>query len=673
VTVISRRAFFLPDRTVLAHVWAYCGAAVLAGATVFVHARELAITVGEIRSPSLSAQNVRAQLSGPALQTLTVHIGSVSVAGRTWRNATASCGRLGITETRIDCGGGVLHAGEKIPMAFSYERSRYALSLELKPQADETWSLAGHFGSKPATVDVRLQKARMERIASWFPTFSPKITAGRADATLTFRGDAADGRLDVHGLAFSDASGLHAAENVAATIEVVAARKSGSWHWRAGVTWGGGGLYWQPVFFTGSGQRLEVDASSDGVQTAVHSGRLDFPELGNVRFKAQWNHRAGSMGSYEVSAARIRADALYGHFFKPFLEGTALADLTAAGELSFNLRGTGTTLSALDLELNDLTVEDRQRRFAVFALNGRVPWQRDAASEGTLDIKAAELLKVPLGRIRIPLRTRSTRVDVGSVRVPIFDGAVHLRNFAARLADDGWRWRFNGEIEPISMVQLTDAFGLPLMHGSLSGAIPELRYRRGMLAMDGALTIRVFDGVVTAEKLELIEPFGRAPRLHADIHVDRLDLELLTRTYDFGTITGRIDARVRGLELVNWQPVRFEGRMQSSAGSYPRKISQRAVQNISALGGAGAAAAIQRSLLRFFDEFGYQRLGISCRLENGVCLMNGIEPAPQGYVIVKGGGVPAISVIGYNRVVNWRELVERLKRITQDNVKPMVK
>ena len=152
-----------------------------------------------------------------------------------------------------------------------------------------------------------------------------------------------------------------------------------------------------------------------------------------------------------------------------------------------------------------------------------------------------------------------------------------------------------------------------------------------------------------------------------------LDLELLTRTYDFGSITGRIDARVRGLELVGWQPVRFDAALESSPGTYRRKISQRAVQNISSLGGAGAAAAIQRSLLRFFDEFGYDKLGVSCRLENGVCEMNGIERAPQGYVIVKGGGIPAISVIGYNRSVNWRELIDRLKRITQENVKPIVK
>jgi len=143
---------------------------------------------------------------------------------------------------------------------------------------------------------------------------------------------------------------------------------------------------------------------------------------------------------------------------------------------------------------------------------------------------------------------------------------------------------------------------------------------------------------------------------------------LLTRTFSFGNITGRIDGEAKALELVNWQPVRFDARVASSAGEYPRRISQAAVQNISALGGAGAAAAIQRSFLRFFETFGYSAVGLSCRLENGVCRMGGIENVPQGYVIVKGGGIPAITVLGYNRNVGWRKLIERLKRITEGNV-----
>jgi hypothetical protein len=64
---------------------------------------------------------------------------------------------------------------------------------------------------------------------------------------------------------------------------------------------------------------------------------------------------------------------------------------------------------------------------------------------------------------------------------------------------------------------------------------------------------------------------------------------------------------------------------------------------------------------------------MSCILRQGVCEMGGIEPAPQGYVIVKGGGLPSISVIGYNRRVDWDELLARLKRVTASNAAPVIR
>ena len=183
---------------------------------------------------------------------------------------------------------------------------------------------------------------------------------------------------------------------------------------------------------------------------------------------------------------------------------------------------------------------------------------------------------------------------------------------------------------------------------------------------------KVFDGTIVATDLTLIEPFGKAPRLTADIEGRGLDLDLLTRTFSFGNIKGRIDADVKGFELSNWHPVRFDIRVRSSPGEYPRKISQKAVENITALGGATGAAAIQRVFLRFFEQFDYKELGWSCRLENGVCRMGGVEDTKEGYMIVKGGGVPALTVLGYNRNVNWQVLLERVKRIAQDNVRAVV-
>ena len=139
-----------------------------------------------------------------------------------------------------------------------------------------------------------------------------------------------------------------------------------------------------------------------------------------------------------------------------------------------------------------------------------------------------------------------------------------------------------------------------------------VRHVKSTLRVDGALFLKVFDGSIEAKNLVLLDIFGKAPRVQADVAMRNLNLEMVTRTYSFGNITGRIDANVNGLELVNWQPVKFDARVASSAGEYPRKISQAAVQNISALGGAGAAAAIQRSFLRFFEQFVYDKLGWGC-------------------------------------------------------------
>ena len=47
------------------------------------------------------------------------------------------------------------------------------------------------------------------------------------------------------------------------------------------------------------------------------------------------------------------------------------------------------------------------------------------------------------------------------------------------------------------MVQLTQALGMPVMHGALSGVIPDVRYRRGTVELDGALVVNVFDGVAS--------------------------------------------------------------------------------------------------------------------------------------------------------------------------------
>ena len=72
------------------------------------------------------------------------------------------------------------------------------------------------------------------------------------------------------------------------------------------------------------------------------------------------------------------------------------------------------------------------------------------------------------------------------------------------------------------------------------------------------------------------------------------------------------------------------------------------------------AAFTEPWLLRFFDQFRYDRIGIGCQLRNEVCLMSGVEPSGEGYYLVKGKGLPRIDIIGNAGRVDWPQLVTQI-------------
>ena len=47
--------------------------------------------------------------------------------------------------------------------------------------------------------------------------------------------------------------------------------------------------------------------------------------------------------------------------------------------------------------------------------------------------------------------------------------------------------------------------------------------------------------------------------------------------------------------------------------------------------------------------------------------MGGVESAgqAQGYYLVKGGGLPRIDIVGFNRKTDWSLLVDKLKQVAE--------
>jgi hypothetical protein len=142
--------------------------------------------------------------------------------------------------------------------------------------------------------------------------------------------------------------------------------------------------------------------------------------------------------------------------------------------------------------------------------------------------------------------------------------------------------------------------------------------------------------------------------------------------FDFGSISGRLDGRIDDLRLVDWSPVAFDAELHTVRRRGVRqRISQRAVQNISSVGDASFVGSLQARLIGLFDDFGYARIGISCRLANQVCAMGGLHSSGEGFTIVEGAGIPRLDVVGFNRNVDWPTLVERVAAVGSGDVKPV--
>ncbi len=649
----------------------------IAGAAVFLlalasHAQHVTLAIDDITGAGFSAQGMHADYRNGALA---IHLGSLKLGAQSWQNVRLDCAAFKLERARIACDDGMLLMAEKIPLSFSYLTDKRVLDVALKPAPDETWQLSLRPGARGNDLALRIDGGRVQRLAPWLPADLPKISAGTVNGTLAYAGDGQIAvKLALSGAAFADARGLRAGEKIGLALDLKALPAGEQLRWEANLAWHAGEVFWQPVYLKAVQQQLSAAGTLDAKRALIERGALRYPGVGDVAISGAYDLSAKKITAARATAEGLAVAALYDSILKPFLADTAFADLRTDGGIGAEVQVDEKGLRRVDLRFTGVTLEDRtQRRFALFDLNGTLPWRADAVTQAALTVKGGELLKMPVGTFTLPLGMNGMRFDLKQLRVPVLDGAIEVRNFVARSGDTGWYWQFGGDIAGISMDKFTAALGLPVMHGTLAASIPMVRHLKSSLRVDGALNLNVFDGTIEAKNLVLLDIFGKAPRVQTDVAMKNLDLDLVTRAYSFGNMTGRIDAAIAGLELVNWQPVKFDAQLMSSPGNYPRKISQTAVQNISALGGAGAAAAIQRSMLRVFEQFGYERLGWRCKLQNGVCEMSGVEDAAQGYVLVKGGGIPAITVMGYNRQVSWQELLERVKRVTQSNVKPIVK
>ncbi|BCX89450.1 hypothetical protein MIN45_P1823 [Methylomarinovum tepidoasis] len=462
-------------------------------------------------------------------------------------------------------------------------------------------------------------------------------------------------------------------------VRLQASRKRADWHGTLDLHLDQGEGLWLPFYwnftahpFHFSGQWRWHPRSRSLILQDFRLRQTNVWTLGGVDFELKHDNGIKTRGDLIFHG---RLPALFDNYLKPLLEGGNWEGLSVVtGRTCGQVRWRNGPRQ-VRLALERLTLDDRQRRLGLNRLHAELYWQRslDAGAQAfptsRLAWHAGHLYAIPFGAARFLLRLLDD--DIRLLRpatIPVVDGRLHIRELEILDLTRTPRLHFAGDLERISLEVLTRVLGLPPLAGSLDGHIPKVTYdhRRHILKVDGQLVVDVFDGRIVVENLVVTDLFGALPRLRADIYLHDLDLEQVTGHFSFGRITGRLEGYVKNLQLENWRPVTFDAWFATPGDDRSRKrISQKAVENLTTVGGGGAVGVLSRLVLRLFDEFHYRRLGLGCRLRHNVCELRGIAAAPQGFYIVQGSYLPRIDVIGYNRCIDWPTLIARLKRITQ--------
>ncbi len=363
-------------------------------------------------------------------------------------------------------------------------------------------------------------------------------------------------------------------------------------------------------------------------------------------------------------------------YLSGWLGAAGLADLQLGGRADLRLDLDAGQVRQAGLHLEAGRIDDPGQRFGFQGLRGDLEFSSTAPVDSELRWDGGTLYGLAFGPARLPFASGDgTLRSREPIRLAMLGGEVVLDKVRIRPPDatTGLDVRFGLALDALDVGTLSAALDWPPFTGRLGGRIPMAHYANDRLDFDGGLVMRLFEGEVEVSSLSMERPFGVAPTLSSDIRLDGLDLEALTGVFGFGSITGRLHGRIDHLRLVNWTPVAFDAELHTERQRGVRqRISQRAVQDLSSVGDASFMGSLQGRLIGLFDDFRYSRIGIACALADEVCLMDGLGSAGRGFIIVEGAGIPRLSVVGYNRRVDWPTLVERLAAIGSGDVAPVV-
>jgi len=370
----------------------------------------------------------------------------------------------------------------------------------------------------------------------------------------------------------------------------------------------------------------------------------------------------------EINRLDLSFPIAYERYVEPVVSRLTLNGLQVTGEITWSGQWSDGAFQSGDLLISDLSVVDIERqRFAMTGLDAHMR-PGDDGFDSNLTWRGLLVGKINLGSGEAALDSApGAFAIVKPVQLNVMGGRLDLHELKVQLPGNASSpeeepdIRLRLDLQDLEMQQVTAAFGWPEFSGKISGQIPGVQFEDGVLDLEGQIRVSVFDGLIALDELRIERPFGVLPSLAANVEAENLDLELLTSTFSFGQISGRIDGYIRDLRMLDWRPVAFDawlGTPERQSGS--KGISRQAVNHLTTLGGGSATTALTSPLMKLFNNFSYKRLGFGCLMQDNVCEVRGVSEDDVSVLIMEGAGVPKITIRAFNRAVDWPQLLAHL-------------
>ncbi len=252
------------------------------------------------------------------------------------------------------------------------------------------------------------------------------------------------------------------------------------------------------------------------------------------------------------------------------------------------------------------------------------------------------------------------------LEIPLFSGVVALRNVIYEdIVGKGRTLSLGIDIDGIKLSEVAELLGLPPFSGTLTGSMPIATLAGRTLRTDGLIELNLFNGRIGVRGIEMDNLFSPTASFKSSIEIDRLDLSELTRTFEFGLISGVLTGYVQDLVIMDGLPVSFSIQMETiRTRGVPQRIDVKALKKIQVFSSGSSVSILDKGIYRFFKEYGYSKMGFSGRLKNDRFSLLGVEMADNKRYIVMGALLPPrVDVVSHTRDISFAELVKRLKRV----------